>query len=185
MQVAASLVTHRWYENAAGREGMRGLVALTPFDCGTRLQGYARRWATMSAFERGLYYWAEVHRYGLELEATLPADQFARFRAEDLVATDAEARRRLAAFLDLPERTAWLAPPMQTVDRFRMTTDQPIDASAFALHPEIQHLADRLGYPLTTIDARLLAARYCAGPAARVTRRMRHTLRQFVSLVSD
>lgn len=185
VQVAASLVTHRWYENEEGRAGMRGLVALTPFDFGTRLKAYARPWPTMTPFERGLYYWAEVHRYGLELEAALPAEQFARFRAEDLVAADPEPRRQLAAFLELPERTAWLAPSMQTVDRFRMTTNQPIDVDAFALHPEIQALADRLGYPATAIDARRFAARYRTGPAASVNRRMRRTLRRLTTLVGD
>ena len=103
VRVAASLVTHRWYIDGA-RDDVHGMVALTPSDAGVMMKSYAARWPTMTAFEKGLFLWAEIHAYGLEVEAETPRERFARFRAEDLLAPPSSRRRKLAAFLDLPER---------------------------------------------------------------------------------
>lgn len=181
VRVAALLVTHMWYGQRA-RADVQGTVAMTPFCPGVRLHGYRARWERMSAFEKGLCYWAEVHLYGLELEAAAPTDRFARFRTEDLVADDPTERRRLCAFLDLPERATWLAAPARQVDGHRHTTTEPIDPRELERHPEIVALAERFGYRAGTDadTAQALSARYRAGRIAAFALRARRALRRTV-----
>ena len=183
VRVAASLVTHRWYVGP-GREDVRGTVALTPFDPGASLTSYADRWLAMSPFEKGLYYWAEVHAWGLEVEAGSPAGAFARFRAEDLAAEDSAARRAFCAFLDLPERRSWLDAPQRRVDRFRAMTRETLDLRQTAWHPEIVALAERLGYDPIAIESDALRARYVATSTRRdVVRALQAGTRRVMSFL--
>jgi hypothetical protein len=181
VRVAASLVTHEWYVGE-GRENVRGLVALTPFDPGVRMKSYADRWSGMTAFEKGLFYWAEVHKWGLEVEAGIPPERFARFRAEDLLDEDRAERLRLAEFLDLPDRAEWRDAQSRTVDNFRATTAEIIDPRMLNWHPEIAALARRLGYAEPHSDAATLARRYSPAPGRRIMRSAKRIVRQMATI---
>jgi len=181
VRVAASLVTHHWYAGDR-RPDVRGTVALTPADPGVLMKNYAGRWASMSPFEKGLFYWAEVHAYGLEVEAETPPGRFARFRAEDLLDADPAERRRLGAFLGLPERGAWLAAPARHVDSHRHTTTETIDPRAIAWHPEVVALAERLGYSTQSADAAELANRYRRPAAELYQRVVRRAVKRMVAV---
>lgn len=179
-RVAASLVTHQWYVEGK-RADVQGTVALTPADPGVAMTDYSDRWATMSAFEKGLFYWGEVHGYGLEVEAQAPPGRFARFRAEDLLDADPAERRRLCAFLGLPERDAWLDAPAQHVDRFRHTTTETIAPGAIARHPAIVALAEQFGYATDESDAASLAERYRRPLAPRLRRRATRAVKRLIA----
>jgi len=180
VRVAASLVTHRWYIDGA-RDDVHGMVALTPSDAGVMMKSYAARWPTMTAFEKGLFLWAEIHAYGLEVEAETPRERFARFRAEDLLAPPSSRRRKLAAFLDLPERAAWTVAPESRIDRFHNTTTETIDPRQLSLHPEIVALARRLGYAADDTDHAALTERYRRTTAQSIRRMARRTAKHVAS----
>jgi hypothetical protein len=166
VKVAASLVTHGWYCRGL-REDIARAVAPTPADPGVTLKAYAARWPAMTPFEKNLFYWYEVHRFGKEVAASGPPGGFARFRLEDLAAAP-EAREALRDFLGLPARPGWSAAGQRRDDRFRAKTDEAIDPAAIARHPEILALAHELGYAPEEIDAAEFAARYVRSPLERL-----------------
>lgn len=182
VRVAASLVTHRWYVDGA-RDDVHGVVALTPADRGVLMKDYAARWPDMSAFEKGLFLWAEIHAYGLEVEAGAPPGGFARFRAEGLLGPDPCDRRRLAAFLGLPDRAAWLDAHKTRVDRFHNTTTETIDPHLLSRHPEIAALAERLGHAARSADRDALATRYRRTSVQALRRMARRTARRIAAAV--
>ncbi|WP_181164627.1 sulfotransferase domain-containing protein [Amaricoccus solimangrovi] len=158
VQVAASTVTHDWFKEGE-RQEIKDLILLAPGEPGAALPHYADRWPGMSGFERGLYYWYQVHGFGLEQEALSPPGTFARFRFEDLMG-DPEVQRSLAAFLGLPERDGWEEATKTRVDVHQRRTPQRFDVEAIARHPEIGALAHRLGYDPGGIDGKALDRRY-------------------------
>ena len=179
VHVAASLVTHGWYCDGR-RDDIARAVALTPFDPGVTLGRYAERWPRMSAFEKGLFYWHEVHSFAAEVEAAAPPAAFARFRFEDLVG-DGAARDALRRFLELPARDAWADAGAARVDRFRRWTGVAIDPAAIRGHPEILALARRLGYEPEDVDQAALASRYGRGPLRMLGGGLRRVRRLFRS----
>ena len=135
-------------------------MAPEPTDPGVTLPGYRARWAEMTAFEKAVYYWFQVHDYGREVEASAPPGQFARFAFERLL-DDAAARTAFSAHLGLDDRPAWReGPTVRIVDRFHNRTAEPIDPRRVAAHPEIVALAEAFGYQIAEVDARELEQRY-------------------------
>ena len=159
VRVAGSLLTHGWYQPDR-RADLAAEVAPEPSDAGVTLPHYAARWPGMTAFEKALYCWYQVHAYGREVEAEAPPGQFARFAFERLL-DDAATRAAFAAHIGLDDRPGWReSPTRRVVDRFHRRTAQPIEAWRAAAHPEIVALAQALGYDMAQVDARALAARY-------------------------
>jgi len=119
-------------------------VLLSPFDDGAAFPEYRPRWPTLSPFEKCLYYWAEVHAFGLAQETRLGVP-WLRISSEDLF--DGVALERLLAFLELPRRQPIFDARARRVDRYRFLSTSPADPAALASHPRILAVADRLGYP--------------------------------------
>jgi Sulfotransferase domain len=144
--VAASVVTHGWYD-AKLRPDIEEFIALRPTDSGTLWPQYKQCWASMSHFERGLYYWGQVHAYGLEFQTIYGQVPYHRVRFEDLLA-DADAFRRLATFVGGGEinPTDWLDSVGTRVDHYHKTTRKKIEIRTLSRHPEIVSLAEVLGY---------------------------------------
>jgi hypothetical protein len=173
-RVAASIVTHRWYEPGA-RPDIEADVALTPSDRGVCLRQYARQWPTMSPFEKALFFWAEVHLYGLEVERTLSTVPFLRIRFEDLLA-NRDARASFARFLDLPYRTAFDRAPEASIDQFRKRTMADIELGKITELPEIVGLATGFGYRTGAEREAEFHARYRTSWLTRARRRLRAAL---------
>lgn len=144
VRVAASLLTHDWYTPKRKRPEIEYNMALLPTDPGAQFPGYQAKWQQMTSFERALYYWLEIHQYGLEIEQTsqLP---FLRVRFEDLLTSRTE-RQRLTDFLGVSEAAGWDHLTPQVIDSYQGKTRAPIDPSLIRRHPEIMSLAKRLGY---------------------------------------
>jgi len=177
VRVAASLVTHRWYAKR-GRDDVRDTVAMTPSSSGVLLRGYAGRWSSMTAFERSLFYWYEVHAYGREVGRLCTPNSFAVTRFGVLMDHQA-ARERLLAFLGLPDREAFHRRSRWTVDRYRHETPEPIDVSLIEAHPPIVALANELGFDLGAVTQEAIDARYREAAADRWKRRLRRAQRRF------
>lgn len=158
VRVAASLTTHGWYVPGR-RNDIEESVALTPSDGGVTLTKYADDWPDMPPFEKCLFFWYEVHRYGLELEKAMAPDHFARFRLRDLT-TDPGEMARLLHFTGLSVQTDLRQMQDKKVDRYSAKSSERIDWKAIEKYPEILGLAERFGYSLDELDPGALASRY-------------------------
>jgi hypothetical protein len=164
VQVAASLVTHGWFDTAR-RPDIELSIAPHPSDPGVLWPRFQSCWDTMSRFEKGLYYWGQVHSYGLEVEAQL-AVPFCRVRLEDLLSL-AEEQTRLATFLELPPASDWNKAAPRRVDGYRLTTTEQIDITSILHHPEIVSLASRFGYDVGAISESEVKRRYSTSKRTR------------------
>jgi hypothetical protein len=182
-RVAASIVTHKWYVPGA-RADIEAAVALSPSDGGVHLREYQGRWNRMSEFEKALFFWAEVHLYGLEVEATFPAVPFARVGFEDLL-SERDARAELARFLCVPYRPALDAAPSHREDRYRRQTVTRIDFDKVHSHPVVAGLARRFGYEVSSAAMQKFLSRYKKDRLATVRRYIRAALRKFAVAVGS
>ena len=158
VQVAASIVTHRWYSSGVRRD-IKVDVALTPNDAGVRLRNYAGRWAAMSEFEKALFYWAEVHLYGLEVQTRFSAVPFLQVSFEDLLG-QRDARVAFTRFLDVPYRSGFDSAPSEQRDRFKRRTPAKIEPGQMREMPEAVDLARRFGYEVGAVATQEFQTRY-------------------------
>ena len=131
-------------------------------DTGVSLPAYGARWPSMTAFEKALYYWFQVHDYAREVEADGAAGAI---RAVRLRAAPGRCRARAPPFARAPRprRPAGLARgclrrASSTASPAR--TAEPIEPWRIAAHPEIVALAEALGYGIAEVDAGELERRY-------------------------
>jgi hypothetical protein len=149
VRVAISITAQQWFDPGR-RNALQGDTAPAPTDPGAYLRHYRARWATMTPFERSLFYWAEVHLYGLEVRKQLPDVPFLQLTLEDLLA-GTPAQTRLAAFLDVPYRPAWREASAIRIDALPKHVNT-IDRSPLQDHPEIASLARHFGYDIGDAD---------------------------------
>ncbi|MSU91713.1 hypothetical protein GE300_19215 [Rhodobacteraceae bacterium 2CG4] len=183
-RVAASLVTHHWYMPDR-RADIRDAIAPTPGDAGVRLHSYADRWDRLSPFEKNLFYWYEVHRFGLEQQDLSPPGGYHRARFEDLL-KQREALTGLLDFLGLPPRPEIETAPQRKIDRFHHKTAQAIDFRTIRRHPEIIALSEELGYrgQIQASDLKALAQRYQKGRLRVLGRTLKDALSRPMGLVA-
>ena len=155
VKVAASTVTHNWPD----RQDIIDSILPTPLDPGTKLAKYADVWPRLTGFEKGLFYWYEVHSYGLEQEPASPPGTYLRIQFEKLVKDD-QTQGVFCDFLGLPRRPDWAEFTSERVDGYYYRTSEPINWAAIHEYPEIYHLAKTLGYEPEKLDPEVLSARY-------------------------
>lgn len=175
VRVAASLVTHQWFDPVRRDDDIQTNIVPVPTDPGVRLKHYRDRWPHMSPFEKALFYWSEVHFYGLEVRDALPSVPFLQLTFEDLVAQTA-AHERLVAFLNVPYRPEWGKAVARRSDNHRRTTVDTIDLADVYKHPEIIALAERFGYNVGDIQKRSFMMRYRGSWITRTLRRLKRAL---------
>lgn len=132
-------------------------VLLSPFDDGVQFPAFRERWATMTPYEKALFYWAEVNALGLRLEreAGVP---WLRVGFEALV--HGGDLPRLLEFAGANADTAAASPGV--VDKFVHLTECWADPGLIERHPEVMQVAGELGYDPLAFDERKLRARYSA-----------------------
>ncbi len=162
VRVAASVVTHGWYQ-AHRTDTLHADLAPDPMDPGVVQTGYRDRWDDLSAYEKGLFYWTEVHLYGREVHETYPDVPLLTLKFEDIVNPPA-ALQRLTRFLDLDYRVELADGVGTRVDRYQQTTSVPIEWSEIAGHDVTLELAREFGYDTESVDGRQLTRRYAAKP---------------------
>jgi hypothetical protein len=154
---ACSWVTHRMYQPAVIPGLHPEKVPLSPFDAGVMLPEYRRIWDSLDPFQRCLYFWTEVHRFGLELEAKVGA-AWLRLRYEDMLSPD--GLMTLLEFLDLPPRHALFDAVATPDDQYRHVADRWWDVTSAQHLPRLAETATMLGYDVADVDETALRRRY-------------------------
>lgn len=165
IRVAASLVTHDWYQAMrpdsihGDGDSLHGDVTPEPDDPGVVQHHYSDRWSAMTPYEKALFYWTEVHLYGLEIPLRYPNVPYIRLRSEDMFG-DPNALRPLIEHLNLPYRSELSNRVAQRVDGWYKKTKLHIDAKAIARHPQTLALAERFGYDVWGVSESEISRRY-------------------------
>lgn len=154
---ACSWVTHGMYRPPMIPGLHPEKVPVSPHDGGVLLPEYRELWDTLDPFQRNLYFWTEVHRYGLKLEAELGVP-WLRVRYEELMSR--AGLTRLLDFLDLPPRDALFDAITLAEDRFHYLTDIWWDFASAQHLPALGETAAALGYDLADVDEAALRRRY-------------------------
>ncbi len=136
-------------------------ILLSPFDEGIRFTEYQQTWATLSPFEKCLFYWSEVHAFALDLQSRLDVP-WLRLRYEDLF--DSDGLERLVDFLELPHRAGIFSQRTALVDNHRFLSNVWQDWQVIDKHPRVTAIAQQLGYNLVGIKEAALRRRYLASP---------------------
>jgi hypothetical protein len=144
VRVALSIAAHQWFGVSPNARDIQNEIAPAPTDPGVCLRHYGPRWATMTPFEKSLFYWAEVHLYGLEVRKELPDIPFLQLTFEDLLRGTA-AQEQLAAFLHVPYRPAWREASAIRIDALPLDVNT-VERSSLQDHPEIASLGRHFGY---------------------------------------
>ena len=163
---AASMVTHLCYHARPDRLTEKAL--LTPTDAGVAMPEYAERWASLSRFEKCLYFWGEIALLALRYERQLGVPWLC-VRCEDMFGGD--ALDEVLAFIGLPRREAMYAARQIRFDSYPMGTNVRLEAEwpAIRNHPRILELARQFGYDPLEVDPDRLKLRYefSAAPGKR------------------
>lgn len=155
VHVALSLATHKVYE----RDDWISRAALSPFDRGVVQKELANDWARMGMYERCLFWWTEIHLYGLELRERLPGVEFAVSRYEDLFGPDEQPLVDLTRFLGLAYRPSLSELRSKTVDKYHWKS-AAVDWTQVLRFPRTLALAKQFGYDLAGLSAPEIEARY-------------------------
>jgi hypothetical protein len=155
VNAAFSMATHRIY----GRDDWIREGAPTPFDAGCLDPSLQLRWPQMSAYEKCLFWWTELHRYAIDLHRTRPDIGWLRLSYESLFGAGSDELSRLAAFCGLPQRPELERRRARHTDRFRFR--MPSDDWRKVMNcPKTLAVAEALGYAPADADARALSTRY-------------------------
>ena len=176
VRVAASVVTHRWFDPGL-RSDIQADIAPCPTDPGVVLHHYEKRWAGMSAFEKALFYWAEVHLYGMEVEDRFVSVPFLRVTLENLLLHE-RSRALLTHFIGLPYRPEWNDAPGRNIDSYHRRTLNRIDSQEIRALPEIANLAARFGYDVDAVARWEIQHRYQLSWLSKLNIRARRTIRK-------
>jgi hypothetical protein len=155
---ACSWLTHRAYQPPL-LPHIPEKVLLSAFDQGVKFEEYRARWPRLSAFEKCLYYWAEVNAFALDLQSRVELP-WSRLRYEDLF--HGEGLACLLSFLELPPSEPLSRRRSQVVDEHHALLAEAADLQLLQEHPQVLELARRLGYAMEAVDEAVLARRYLA-----------------------
>jgi len=156
---SASLVTHDWYHDVL-KKHVRDHVAILPTDPSAFQKHYAKRWHELSQYEKCLFYWTEIHLYGLEIQWRYHQVPFLRVRFEDVISEPGSYLKQLVEFVGLPYRREIAAGSGERVDRYEYKAKLRIDWSEIHDHPMAVALAESFGYDISNIDPRGFESRY-------------------------
>lgn len=123
-------------------------------------QRYAGRWASMSAFEKGLYRWLETTRFGLDFPLQYPEVQTMAVMSRDVFADPCVAES-IAAMIGFPPK-----PLDFNVDRNESARQhverRPVGDEWKRIHdmPEVVELAQSLGFDMSETTLSNMIKRY-------------------------
>jgi hypothetical protein len=167
---ALSHLAHNAYAGSPRADAYTRWATLGPCDAGVFQPCYAADWESLSPYEKCLFWWTEVHLYGLELRSRIAAVPFIRVQAEKLLAGERPELERLLDFMGLPWRAGWVEHSGRLVDRWHHHTDQDVDPLAVRRHRRTIEVATELGYDVEALDLAALEARYRGEPDPGVDR---------------
>jgi hypothetical protein len=161
---ALSHLAHNSYAGSPRDDAYTRWATLGPEDPRVFGREYAERWAELSAYEKCLFWWTEVHQFALELPGRIPEVPVHRVQAERLLAGERPAVEGLLDFMGLRWHEGWLAHADRMVDRWHHHTADDVDPLTIHRHPRTLAIAAELGYDLDSLDLAALEARYRGDP---------------------
>ena len=143
--VAGSLATHQCYqpESPLYDREFGELAYLEPTDRGVAFGETKEEWASLTQFEKCLYQWLEVNRYGIDL-ADIPGLKPAVVtRFEDVFSGDDARVREIYRAVGLPAPTSV---DLSLVDKFRRRVPLSPEVTSEKLWREVEAVGLRFGY---------------------------------------
>jgi hypothetical protein len=169
---ALSHLAHKSYAGSPRNDAYTRLATLGPDDPGVVQRGYSERWGHLSPYEKCLFWWTEVHYFGLEFADRVGVDgiPFLRIASEEVLSGERAPLQRLLAFMGLPWDERWIERTNRVIDRWHHHSDEDVDPLAINRHPLAIDVAARLGYDVSALDIDALMARYRGHPDAGLDR---------------
>lgn len=156
---AMSIATHRFFQQERQDEYVR-LAQLDPFIAGVVQKEYANRWPSMTAYEKCLFLWTEMHLYAEELAEVFPSVPMIRVLAEGLFSGESDSTDPLTDFLGLPRRADFRDQAPIHVDAYREQSKRVAAWTLILEHENTIALSRRLGYRLDSVTQHELESRY-------------------------
>lgn len=158
---------------------------LDPFDEGILHRQYRAEWDKLSAYEKSLFQWLEIHSWAESIKTAYPQVPLKTVCMEDLFSTHGGAvLDEIIDMAGLPHRPALHALLSRQVDAVHEGTERKFDWQQIHRHPEVLALASHYGYSLDNLETDVLRQRYKAPFLRRVRkrfiqfrRRLKHILR--------
>jgi hypothetical protein len=161
---ALSQLAEGLYAGSARDDPYTRLATLGPEDPNVFQPEYAKTWDQLSAYEKCLFWWTEVHLFGLEFPGRFPQTRFLRIKSEAIMKGERATLQRLLDFLDLPRDARWSARADHAVARWHPHPDPSVDPLEIHRHPATVEVARELGYDVSSLNTGELLARYRGAP---------------------
>jgi hypothetical protein len=161
---ALSHVAHSSYAGSPRDDAYTRWATLGPGDRRVFQPGYRHCWDRITPYEKCLFWWTEVHQFGLELSRRIDGVPLLRVQSEKLLAGDRSELERLLSFMDLTWHDGWLEHAGRLVDRWHHHTDEAVDPLVIRRHRWTLEVAHQLGYDGEALDVSALEARYLGAP---------------------
>lgn len=161
---ALSHLAHQSYAGSPRDDAYTRLATLGPEDPGVFETAYMDPWDTLHPYEKCLFWWNEVHRFGLELPQRFPRVPFLRVKSEAILSGRRPHLEQMLEFMQLSWVPSWTDRASKVIDRWHHHTDADVDPSDVFSHGSVLETADRLGYEMRSLDAEALLARYRGTP---------------------
>lgn len=156
---ALSQLSHNTWPGGPPHE-LNRLAVLRPTDPNVFQPHYARAWDQLSSYEKCLFWWTEVHTFGLEFPTRAPDIPFVRVQSERLLAGDHSELSKMLTLMELDWDERWVPRADQLLDRWHHQTDRAFDPYRISRHPQTLRTARQLGYDPLEIDRAALDRRY-------------------------
>ncbi len=156
---AVSQLSHNTWPGGPPQE-LNRLAVLRPTDSNVFQPQYADQWEQLSAYEKTLFWWTEVHMFGLEFPARMAQIPCVRVQSERLLAGDRTELTRMLELMELDWDERWVERSSLMIDRWHHQTDRSFDPGLIARHSETLRTARELGYEPLEFDTAALDRRY-------------------------
>lgn len=153
---ALSWLTHGAWQPPALPHLPPGRVLIEADDPGTLHREYQPVWSQLGPYDKALFFWAELHASGLQLQAEGRVS-WLRLRFEELFSDAGLAQ--LAGFTD----TSGGLFKGDRVDAWSHLLMMPVDWRQVSAHPAVLSVAQALGYEPLDVDVAALQARFGPG----------------------
>lgn len=124
-------------------------ATLSARDRGVIQSHYSTCWEELSSYERCLFWWTEVHLFGIELPGMVDDMSYLRVKSEDLLSGDRTEIERMLDFMELEWSFGWLRHSRHQLDRWHEHGHDPAEALEVHRHPIAVEVARELGYDLS------------------------------------
>lgn len=161
---ALSHLARRCYAGSPRVDAYTRLATLGPSDPNVFQSAYAEPWDHLSAYEKCLFWWTEVHLSAVELPGRIEPVPLLRVSAEEILSGNRRALEELLEFIGLPWREEWREHAGRRVDRWPRLAVDAVDPLQIHRHPTTVELARRLGYEMAGLNVGALEARYRGQP---------------------